>query len=570
MKTNDMKRARRLFSRIVLSLGVILFAGLLSSCYKDKGTDFKDYVPLFELRVDTAGTGARSSYIIKRGEDLLEIAPDVWYKGQKIKNVDINELPLSFEWTLYRTPTIGVTNYPVDLLSEGPSVRALINRGSGVYTCLFTVTHRETGIQDYCSFEVTVEGDLPTNGYLILYETPEGNSEVGIISNDWINAAVLTDRTLLDLYYGTNGEPLPGKPIAIRQSERCTGSGEALIATESNYVGLNYEELSVTYTASELFNDPPRGNVTYTYQGIGGNPGWNSATQTREYVIVDNSLYYTPRGNTQSTRLIHTKLGVPMGGTYGELAPWLPMIVLTNNWEAVVYDQTHMCFRYVAMNGTTILTFAQETQTIRNNAFDITGTGMEMITSDWGFRTVGAAPPASQFYEYSLMKSGGDRAILVSSWSIAAAPRAAAKFNVNGYPGIENATMIAANAAGPSLYYSDGNAVYLTVHNVGARTIQPAVEFWTPPAGEVVTKMVIHKNASQMKTHPIIASGFFFYDNQLLYIATWNEATGVGSVHQMRINPTTGQRVSDGDGVIPVRVFTGFGKIKDMCWRWPV
>ncbi len=571
MENNNKIRRRGLPVRALAAMAVLCSALLPYSCYEDKGTSPKDYTTLAELRIDTAGMGIKPAYSLKQSEDFLDISPDIYYKGQLVSAEDIAEgnLPLSFSWVLYLPTTAGITNYRIDTLSKAPSVNSVIGRGAGAYTCLFTVTDKQTNIQTYCSFGVTVTSNI-TEGYLVLYETEDGNTDVGLIINDWINYNTVANRMMVDLYAGTHGEALKGKPISIRQSERTYASGEVLIATERNLVGLHRNTFEITYPANKLFSENPAA-LDISYMGIGGNPGWTSTTAAREYVISDNKLYYTPRGNTQSSRTNHTKIGQAMGGTYGVLAPWCAMILNTSSFEAVVYDQTSTCFRQVKFNtGVEILPFTQESTTIINNAFDITNTGMQMVASDWGFRTLGAMALQSTHNEFSLMKNGANRALLVTGWDTGGTIRALAKYNLTGYPGIQDATMVATGIAGPALYYANESKIYLLTHNVPARSIQPANEFWEAPAGEKITRIVMHKNASTMLTAAMLNNLHATYTkaNEVLYVATWNESTKTGTVYQINVNATTGQRVTNDEGVVPERVYTGFGKIKDMCWKW--
>ena len=81
---------------------------------------------------------------------------------------------------------------------------------------------------------------------------------------------------------------------------------------------------------------------------------------------------------------------------------------------------------------------------------------------------------------------------------------------------------------------------------------------WEAPEGEVVTCVRLQKyyqGAQMMANTPPNAC-------EVLYIATYNEKEGKGTVYQLKVNPSNG--VVDKSSEKP---FYGFGKVKDMGWK---
>lgn len=528
---------------------MLCLTGLMSSCFEDKGTDRGDYIALKEITIDTAQMGILSEYTVLQGEDVLEIAPDIYYGGELVTNT--STYPLDFCWTIYTSSTSSASNYRIDTLSTGSTLSSIINRGGGAYTLLLTVTENTTGVQNYCSFSITVVSSV-SDGYLILYENGEGNTDAALLVNDWSQKNSTSDRVLMDLYSEVNGEALSGKPVSVVHSNRCLSTGEVLLASERDYVAVDKNTFEVTYPARALFYTPPT-SLNVSFMGKSGSAGGGMINNEREYIISDNQIYITPEAMAL-TRPTAGKLGDPVVGSYGELAPWVSHLQTYRGYLAVLYDQTNTCFRYVASGGVQMLSFTDKPTT----PFDITNTGLPMIASDWG-RGTGVI---SVLYEYSLMGKGSEYALLVSNWSntnVSSTNHAMAKYDMSSFPGISKAHTVAAGTLGPVFYYGTNDAVYLCNPDPAASVTLSAQQVWNAPAGEEITCVRVHKF-----NHNTLMAAFGTKNNEVLYVSTWNESTRTGTVYQIPMNPTSGV-LATGEA----RVYTGFGKIKDMCWKWP-
>ena len=80
---------------------------------------------------------------------------------------------------------------------------------------------------------------------------------------------------------------------------------------------------------------------------------------------------------------------------------------------------------------------------------------------------------------------------------------------------------------------------------------------WEAPDGETVTCVRLQKyqGTGLMVKVPV-------NDCEILYIATYNESTGNGTVYQLKVNPSSGAVDKSSQ-----KEFSGFGKIKDMGWK---
>ena len=190
-------------------------------------------------------------------------------------------------------------------------------------------------------------------------------------------------------------------------------------------------------------------------------------------------------------------------------------------------------------------------------AFDINNTGMDFLMADWGKGTsqgVGLRP-----YDYILMAKGQERYLAVTNFSSSYPSDTNIGIGLypmnNLCPDIDKATSISASHVGNFIYYTAGNKVY----NFAYDSRQPATEAWTAPEGEEVTCVRIMKYYHGT----VYGYGMVPRSDNLVHIATWNEATQQGHVYQYLINPASGilDTQSHYHYTIP-------GKVKDMAWKF--
>jgi hypothetical protein len=534
MKTIKNKKrsyTRSLISRIV-RLGLLL--GVLttqSSCFKDLGN--YDYKELDEVVIDTTNMGMLSHYSLSRYENLT-LEPEVYFNGTRV--TEASDVPLDYYWTIGINGTGAGIVYRLDTLATTIKLDAPIVQPAGSWTLMLVAKNRETEVETYLKFTVSIEESI-TDGWMILYERG-GNTDIGLIANNRIKKGYTegTEKLFLDAYSSSNGERLSGKPVSFKHSMGgigLAGGGDIIVASEHDaaVVNLTFTKL---YDFEELFWTKPGGGKNLTFWKSGGSGG----SAGGEVIINNNKVHRYVGGNRDLN-----KYQDAYTGTYGELASWVPDYLIS--FDALVYDQTNTRFLGVATSGVKLDKFPTQAA---NAPFDINNTGMQMVASDFGYSN----------YEYSLMKNGSTYALLVSdlyTTNISSTNIAKGYYDMSNCPNIANTTSVSAGTLGQVFYYTAGDGVYLYRPGSG----NAATKVWEAPAGETVTCVRVQKFYYTL----LVVTGMLLNNNQIVYVSTWNESTQTGTVHQMVMNATNGSIDASTD-----RSYTGFGKVKDMAWKW--
>ncbi|MDR0545289.1 MAG: hypothetical protein LBG30_08105 [Odoribacteraceae bacterium] len=510
-------------------LQLTAFLLLLAACREDKGN--YDYITLDEIAIDTAGTGILPAYAIYR-YDALAIAPVVTLNGKRVDTDPLLDEQLDYHWTIYNAIT-GGNVYPIDTIGAAPMLDAVITQPAGSWIILFTVTDKHTGVKAFREFRLQVD-EIISDGWMVLYEK-EGNADVALIVNDRVKKGVIRERLLLDLYSASNGgERLRGLPVSILHSIAPMQSGEVLVASEEQLVGVDKSSFALAFPTEKMFWAPP---AVRAFSYLGGN------YTRREIAINNNRIHYV---NYMSSGVYRVNaLGVACSGEYGRLAPWLSSYY-SSSFEAIAYDQTNRRFLCVIANGVSVDTLDSKNKT----AFDVNNVGMEMIFSDFGRLN----------YEYTLARNGNEHALLVSNFATtnrASDLIAIAKRDMSDCPGIANVSSFAPGGLGEFVYYASGADLHLFKYNAAAADrLQIA---WSAPAGETITCVRLQKTYYPM----FVQAGILINNNAVIYVATWNAATASGAVYQMLVDPSNGA-VNTSSALR----YDGFGKVKDMAWKW--
>lgn len=497
---------------------------LLAACHEDKGN--YTYAAIDEITIDTTGTGIFPDYSLYR-YDTLRIAPIVYLNGQQVEAND----PLDYHWSIYKATT-GGTAYPLDTLGTGIALDTIIPQPAGIWIVLFTVTQRETGVKAFMKTTLQIDEAL-SDGWMVLYEK-EGETDAGLIVNDRVKKNVTRERLFVDIYSASNGQRLSGKPVSIIHSIAPLSSGEVLLASERDLVAVDKNTFELYSPAEKLFWNAP---ATRAFSYLGGN------FTRREVVLNDNKIHYANYMTSGTYRM--NAFGMACSGDYGQLADWMSSYY-SASFEAIAYDQTNQRFLCVQANDVVVDTLSSSDKT----AFDVNNVQMEMLFSDFGRLN----------YEYSLMRDGSTHALLVSNFATTnrlSDKIAIAKYDMTHCPGLADVTSIAAGGLGEIFYYASGPDVYLFKYNiVGSDQIKSV---WTAPAGESVTCIRLQK----FYYPQFSLAGILINNYGVIYIATWNETTRTGTVYQITVDPSNGTLDEASQAS-----YTGFGKVKDMSWKW--
>jgi hypothetical protein len=498
----------------------------LQACYDDKGN--YDYEQLDEIVIDTTRSNILPDYALYR-YDTIEIEPKVYYNGVLLNedNTDYaNDLDII--WSVFQAVT-GGNVYTRDTLSTGIKLSAQITKPAGKWIVLLTVRQRRNDVETYMRFNLQVD-EILSDGWMVLYER-DGNTDVGLIVDDYIKKGVIRERTFVDVYSAANGKPLSGSPKEIIHSVAPIQSREVLIASSNELAGVNYTSFEITHSFKDLFWDVPQ-SQSPSY--LGGNSG------RRELVINDNRIHYV---NFMSSGLFRTNyFGDACRGDYGKLAEWAATCY-SSSFDAVVYDQDYKRFRCVNYGAVEVVGF--QAQDPATTAFDVNNVGMEFLVSDWGRNN----------YEYSIMKNDNEYALLLSNfYNGELTGLGTGKYDMSACPDISSVSSLAAAVDGEYIYYSTGGSLYIYKYN----TNEAASKVWTAPANEIISCV-----KTQKFYYPQFDQLFLPYRNKVVYVATWNETTKNGKVYEYIIDASNGAINTDSE-----RIKEGFGKIKDMSWKW--
>lgn len=505
---------------------LLLSVGMISSCSKDKGN--YDYQILDQVAIDV--TGIPASFSMLRF-DYLDIKPVVTYKGQVVNAANPQFPELAFSWEMYPTQAFREVNEK-HTLSKNLNLHYQLTEKEITWEVLFTVTNTNTGVKAFAKFNSTITPAL-SEGWMVLYEK-NGNSDVGLITNNEISKAATSEKLFLDLYAASNGAALPGLPGSIMYTKSGFPTLVSLyIQTSKDIANVNTSTFQKLATSDKgIFWTVP---ATIT-------PSLINATETRKDILINNNklhmIDYTVIAPGDRA------FGDAMGGSYGKLAAWMPYS-LAAAFDAIVYDQTAKKFLKVITRGSEVVPIA--TAQSANAAFDVNNVGLEFVMGDMGWNN----------WEHMVMKNdAGKYYLLTANFKEGeTALIGKGKYDMSTCPEISAVNSVTAGVFGEIFYYGANNHLYQFKYTPGLTDL-----LWTAPANEQVTNIALQKYMNTNRASGVLYDPKNFC--KILYVATYNEGTKVGSVYQMEVNVTNG-------AIIPgtEKKYTGFGKVKAMAWK---
>ncbi|WP_442590589.1 PKD-like family lipoprotein [Pedobacter sp. AW31-3R] len=504
---------------------------LCASCAKDKGN--YDYVELDKVVIDTANRNILSAYAIFR-YDELKIDPKISFNNKEVTSTGEVSNDLSFTWSIYQSIAGGQV-YKRDTLSHELILNKSIEKPAGSWIVILSVKNIRTQVEEYMKFSLQIDEQL-SDGWMLLYGK-DGNTDAGLIVDDWIKKGVVQPRTFVDMYSTSNGFPLPGEPRALLQSAGPIASAEVVISSSRDIAAVEKSSFQVFYPFEKLFWNPT---------AKGAEIKAVSANNLRKEVIIYNNRVHVVNFVPSGVQRVNF-FGPALNGTYGDLAEW-SATAFGAGYDAVVYDNTHKRFLNVPTGATSVQAFPEQLPTA---AFDVNNVGLVPEAFDYG-RGTGNITIG---YEYSIMKNDTERYLLVSNfYSTVTANMAVAKYPVRGLPVSTPVRSLTSAFGGNYTLIGTDKEVYVHRYIEGS---DPSIA-WSAPANEEVTCVRIQK---------------FFYNvalglalmpkvNNVVYIATWNAGTKEGKVYCYLIDITNGNINQSSE-----RVYGGFGRITDMAYK---
>ncbi|MNK03634.1 hypothetical protein D3C87_214840 [compost metagenome] len=511
---------------------ILLWAGVLGSCSKDKGN--YTYTELDAVNIDVSHLA--SDYAMMRNE-YLDIKPVVSYKGEVVNPAKPQFPELSFSWEMYPSQAFKEIKEKHTLANTLELHYQMVQKELG-WEVLFTVTNTNTGVKTFAKFNATITAAL-AEGWMVLYER-DGNTDVGIIANNEISKAATTEKLFLDLYANSNGSALPGTPGSIIYSR----SGFPTLV--SIYIQSSKEVANVSTSTFQRISTIDKG-MFWTKPAVIA-PSFISATDgSKDFMINNNKLHVIDyKIIAQGDRAF----GDALGGTYGTLAPWLTLSP-GSTFNVVGYDQTNKKFVKVVSSGSEVVSMS--TAQSPTAKYDVNNVGLELLFGDLGWNN----------WDYFIMRDNAANRYYMLSANFRVAESttttiAVGKYDMSSCPEIASVNSMTTGYLGEILYYSANNHLYQYKYTPGITDL-----LWTAPGNEKITNISLQKHYNINR-----AAGVLFDPKNLckiLYVATYDEASKIGTVYQMEVNPTSGAIIAGTE-----KKYTGFGKIKAMAWKMPI
>ncbi len=513
---------------IFFALAAVMLANY--SCVEDRGN--YDYAEPGAFYVDTAGLTADMTRRLAQFEEL-DIAPKLVFDG--------DESQLQHTWTIYRNASEQEAE-PVDEQYNGsPSLALPMAYDAADYYVQYVAHDPVSDRSAEMRWRVILSAaDAVGSGWLVFHQK-DGLGDCDLIKTSLLDATVAEDEIARNVYSKAN----PTRPI-----------------TTGPLVSGMYYVYNSSYTGFE-------GWVTLLWEGGGGRlvpetmklAADDLGAFTLEGGTIDNPTYYT----TTYDPIVLMEAMINDGqlyfgdGIFNGPVPMLDgssyrtshILISTFARNRIVYDDENMRFIYNNLYSGTLTTL----NTSNEPYFDFEDVGKVMINMTQGYGPNGAA------ICYCVMRDpadNGKRYIYIWNMSnqTSAGFTQSGVLDISNAPTITGAELFAYGSRGPVMFYAGGSKIgQIKYDPTGIPwSYTGSAEVWTAPAGEVITSMKFMKYAGVGLPEQAA--------DKHLFVATWNEATSEGKVHVLKADVTNGALDDE-----PVATYTGFGKVKDMCYK---
>lgn len=488
---------------IFLMLCVIFY-----SCQKDLTNTDLTILPV--VTIDTAGL--QTTFEVQQGGGEVNIDP-------KLSNQ--SGVELTYLWRIYTATGLS------DTLARTKVFKQVINKIPGAYTLEFQAK-QGNGVRSLMRYKVNVV-KLLEYGWVVVYETQDGNTDLGFFRTPEIVKTISNDLVLVDLYKKANGTSLTGTPVGIG----INGNNNFLYSTKEA-VGLYTSDFSKIISYNQLFAGfPPVANI----QGI---------FNTGSFQVINSGLVYYMQDNIYIGQVIVDEKGYQVEATGG--------ITYTGAQLGVFFDILNKRFIRTQQFTTIGVTYPNASPSAR---FSLNNLNKRLIYGDQAETGNPFSSKKVTIFE-DLDKS--KRWLMGIDFALASTNPDMFMIDMAGMPNILDAKYFDVNNLGPATspigFYATDNQVYNYNYSATNNAILYTRLGFTAPAGEIITSIELFKNAG---------SGFAAAEtktNRILFVATWNATTKNGKVYLIQVNATSGDMTPT-----PLKVVEGFGKIKDMTLK---
>ena len=544
----------------VLMICQLLLCVSLVSCYEDKGN--YDYIELNEISVVSPAPG--SSFSIDR-YDTLYIEPQLSFT----KGV-IDESQLAFKWELYLDDWANTESKAV-VLGEERVLNAMVSRPASTteYALVLNVTDRQTGTVYRADYRVAIQPSV-LSGLMVLQDDG-GRCRLDYLASTYAEPSFAQNRHVKDVYAtANNGQSLRGIPRGVSFSLVEKSSYEPQVKnlyiwTDQQVARISSSDFSLEYADNDLFIvSPDVIDVTNVDR---------SARYSYCTVMLNGGQAYAL--NQQAAMSFGYQFSRPLkpnSSISGDLrfAPFVyepDLFSSQTGFSAILYDEIGKRFVKVAGGGDAepaIFAFNEQEESVKSTLFDVNNIGMDML---WMGRNYGAlayalfADASGHRHLYRMRFNVANTTTDETTGEQVVNPQvyrqAAAKFDFSAATDGDQARFFECGR------YAANTFIYGTTRNLYSYDFnaKKAILMNDPfPEGEEITAMRIY-NVEYYTANLQEVSG------TLLYVATWDGQEG--RVYEFPINRTTlrlnNREAADGNLKTPYNVFTGFGRVVDMC-----
>lgn len=505
--------------RILYNILVFLFlTTVFYSCKKDIGN--YDYTAVNAARTDT--TSLATVYNIEQYGNLT-ISPKINYTGDTSK--------LSFEWLAYAKSLSSFQVGPPISIFKGSKLNTSIAIAPGNYYLELKITDKSNGLVTTSRTLLNVLATMET-GWLVLHSL-NGESDVDFIASKNLSTVGIEKR-ITNLFQTLQGGRMKGEGQMIGYARRSNSAFNFItVGTDQSIKRLNGFSFALLGQDNALFRRP----LTATNFQV------HLANASNELLINNGILYGLPWSIVQDALY-----NAPFNGDYS-LAPFI-VFADYSPFGALVYDQKYRRFMYTTQALANLTLTPMKTAAISSpvQAFDPSNVNKDMLFMDRGYQKNAYAffrdRDGSGTYLYILDQSKPDAGNL-----------ALAAYNMTALPEIATAKFFQVGDLGNVALYATDKTVYRYDYS-GSKLA--TVAFNGISSAETITKMKIFKPQLDMGGG---SAEFTATDNAVLYLATWDGTQG--KLYELSLNVAS--------GVInptPLKVYTGFGKIKNMVAKF--
>ena len=490
-------------------LSFALAAGF-SACKKDEGN--YSYHSVDAPLVDTSTLAA--TYSVQQYDSLL-VTPTIQYKGDTGN--------LSYQWLVYVKSLSSATIGPPITLATTRNIKQAITVAPGNYYLELVITDKSNNLKTTTRTLLNILASIET-GWLVLHEN-NATSDVDFIASKNLSPTG-PEKRLSNLFLSTGGAAMPGSARFIGFARRSNSAFNWItVATDQGIRRMNGFTFAQLAADNNLFRRPL---TTTNFQ-------YYFSVSSTEAIINGNNLQTLQWGLVQDAYF-----NAPYEGDF-TLAPSV-IYVDYPVYATYVYDQQHSNFLHSnSYNAThTFVNFTPSPAA----PFDPGNVGKDLMFMDLGYQR--------NIFAFFKDKTGNGRWLYtLNATKSDDGAVAMATYDMSALPEITGAKFFQVGDLGNVALYATDRTVYRFDYS-GTKTA--TIAFDGLPANETITSFKIFKPRENTNAP---AAEFTTTNNAVVYIATWDGTQG--KLYEMSMNVASGAIKAT-----PLKVYTGFGKIKDM------